>query len=688
MCGDALGRTEDRSRFPGRGDGSCFTFWGLLERRGVDLHQILVGELDAVHFEEDAHGGPGVLGKGGEFLGGDAVVGHLQVVHPAGLLEVNQGGDEVHGFLGVLLAHGLGHVDEPVVEGGAVLHHVGVVGPGDHDEARSVGDLRVIGGQRVLHGVLGAQVVHAHDHARQAAAEGHLLPGGHVLAVLTGPGQVPAHGLDGPEGQHIPHEVVPFPILTVPHVQENPSDRCYYCKHALFARMKELAEARGIAYVVDGSNLDDDGDYRPGHRALHELGIVSPLHDAGFRKQDIRDLSQALGLPTWNKPSFACLASRFPYGEQLTPAGLARVNAAEEYLMAQGFTQFRVRDHGAGTIARIEVPPADIGRLLDPALRAELTARFRELGYQYVTVDLQGYMPAKTGLQSVKAKVSLAMLGDSASSIAYTLSEDALVKVEKSSDPVLKLKSDTVTVTNSTDTGAVFDPATYIAAISDDSGVLPALKISSNVDTAADGNYFVSYTAVDNEGNSTNAVLNVTVKTPQEILDARAEAEAQAQKEAEDAEKKKQEEEQKQKEEALKKAQEEAEAAAAAQGDTSVAEKQYGTSGANPYPGGWSNCTYGAWEATYESTGVSLPNWGNAWNWLGNASASGYSTGRTPAAGSVAVYSHHVAYVDAVSADGTAVHIVEGGFNGHYNSRWVSPNGTGTQGLQGYIYIN
>ncbi len=304
------------------------------------------------------------------------------------------------------------------------------------------------------------------------------------------------------------------------------------------------------------------------------------------------------------------------------------------------------------------------------------------------SVDLQGYMPAKTGLQSVKAKVSLAMLGDSASSIAYTLSEDALVKVEKSSDPVLKLKSDTVTVTNSTDTGAVFDPATYIAAISDDSGVLPALKISSNVDTAADGNYFVSYTAVDNEGNSTNAVLNVTVKTPQEILDARAEAEAQAQKEAEDAEKKKQEEEQKQKEEALKKAQEEAEAAAAAQGDTSVAEKQYGTSGANPYPGGWSNCTYGAWEATYESTGVSLPNWGNAWNWLGNASASGYSTGRTPAAGSVAVYSHHVAYVDAVSADGTAVHIVEGGFNGHYNSRWVSPNGTGTQGLQGYIYIN
>ena len=204
----------------------------------------------------------------------------------------------------------------------------------------------------------------------------HEVLGGEMQAFTAQSDFVPQRDVDDAvafcAAQHIPHEVVPFPILTVPHVQENPSDRCYYCKHALF-------------------NLDDDGDYRPGHRALHELGIVSPLHDAGFRKQDIRDLSQALGLPTWNKPSFACLASRFPYGEQLTPAGLARVNAAEEYLMAQGFTQFRVRDHGAGTIARIEVPPADIGRLLDPALRAELTARFRELGYQYVTVDLQGY---------------------------------------------------------------------------------------------------------------------------------------------------------------------------------------------------------------------------------------------------------------------------------------------------------
>lgn len=189
----------------------------------------------------------------------------------------------------------------------------------------------------------------------------------------------------------IAHALVPFPILTVPHVQENPPDRCYYCKHALFAHMQELAAAHGLQAVVDGSNLDDDGDYRPGHRALKELGIISPLHDAGLHKADIRALSRALGLPTWDKPSFACLASRFPYGQALTPAGLARVNTAEEFLLAHGFTQFRVRDHGS--LARIEVPPQDIDRLLDHDLRTAITERFHALGYQYVTLDLQGYRP-------------------------------------------------------------------------------------------------------------------------------------------------------------------------------------------------------------------------------------------------------------------------------------------------------
>lgn len=187
----------------------------------------------------------------------------------------------------------------------------------------------------------------------------------------------------------IEHHVVPFPILTVPHVKENPEDRCYYCKHALFSHMKEIAAEKGLACVVDGSNLDDDGDYRPGHRALKELGIVSPLHEAGLYKQDIRDLSKALGLPTWDKPSFACLASRFPYGTELTPEGLDRVNLAEEFLMDRGFRQLRVRAHG--NIARIELLPSDIPRMLDESLREKTAAYFRKLGFAYTALDLLGY---------------------------------------------------------------------------------------------------------------------------------------------------------------------------------------------------------------------------------------------------------------------------------------------------------
>lgn len=187
----------------------------------------------------------------------------------------------------------------------------------------------------------------------------------------------------------VEHYIVPFPILTVPHVQENPKDRCYYCKHALFAHMKEVAAEHGLAYVVDGSNLDDDGDYRPGHKALRELAIVSPLHEAGMHKADIRALSKALGLPTWDKPSFACLASRFPYGTVLTPDGLARVNRAEEFLMAKGFRQLRVRAHGE--VARIELLPDDIPRFLEKGLREETAAFFKSIGFAYAALDLLGY---------------------------------------------------------------------------------------------------------------------------------------------------------------------------------------------------------------------------------------------------------------------------------------------------------
>lgn len=193
-------------------------------------------------------------------------------------------------------------------------------------------------------------------------------------------------------GRGIEHVVVPFDTLAIPGVAENPKDRCYLCKHALFSKMAELAQARGLAAVVDGSNLDDDGDYRPGRRALGELGIVSPLHEAGMTKADIRALSKERGLRTWDKPSFACLASRFAYGERLTEDGLGRVNRAEEFLMAKGFRQLRVRVHEDGTLARIELLPEDIGRFFAvEGLCEETEAKLRELGFRYVAIDLRGF---------------------------------------------------------------------------------------------------------------------------------------------------------------------------------------------------------------------------------------------------------------------------------------------------------
>ena len=190
----------------------------------------------------------------------------------------------------------------------------------------------------------------------------------------------------------IEHVVVPFDTLAIPGVVENPENRCYLCKHALFSRMVELAQAHGLAAVVDGSNLDDDGDYRPGRRALQELGIVSPLHAAGMTKADIRTLSKERGLVTWDKPSFACLASRFAYGETLTAEGLDRVNQAEEFLMAKGFRQLRVRVHEDATLARIELLPEDIGRFFATAgLREETEQKLRALGFRYVSLDLRGF---------------------------------------------------------------------------------------------------------------------------------------------------------------------------------------------------------------------------------------------------------------------------------------------------------
>ena len=223
----------------------------------------------------------------------------------------------------------------------------------------------------------------------------HELLGDRAVAVTIRSSTFPKRELDEAaafcRAEGVRHVVIESEELDVPGFVENPPDRCYHCKRELFSKLLAFARENGLAAVLEGSNLDDDGDYRPGHKALKELGIHSPLHDAGLRKQDIRDLSQAFGLPTWNKPSFACLASRFPYGEKLTPEGLTRVNAAEEFLIAHGFTQFRVRDHENGTIARIEIPPKEIPRLAASPLREAVTEKLHALGYRYITLDLQGY---------------------------------------------------------------------------------------------------------------------------------------------------------------------------------------------------------------------------------------------------------------------------------------------------------
>ena len=185
------------------------------------------------------------------------------------------------------------------------------------------------------------------------------------------------------------HEVIDSEELDIPGFAENPPDRCYHCKRELFGKLLAFARENGLAAVLEGSNIDDDGDYRPGRRAIRELGIVSPLHEVGMTKDEIRTLSREMGLPTSDKPSFACLASRFPYGERITAAALARVEKAEQWLLDAGFglRQLRVRSHG--DMARIEVPTDDIPRLA--ARAAEIAAAFKDLGFAYVTLDLLGY---------------------------------------------------------------------------------------------------------------------------------------------------------------------------------------------------------------------------------------------------------------------------------------------------------
>ena len=175
----------------------------------------------------------------------------------------------------------------------------------------------------------------------------------------------------------------------IPGFRQNPVNRCYLCKRALFGKILQKAEQSGMANVAEGSNLDDLDDYRPGLAAIDELGVRSPLREAGLTKQDIRDLAQARGLAVWDKPSYACLASRFVYGEEITKEKLLMADTAEQLLIDLGFRQMRVRMHG--DMARIEVPPQDIGRFLDEGLRHRVCRELKKTGFRYVALDLQGY---------------------------------------------------------------------------------------------------------------------------------------------------------------------------------------------------------------------------------------------------------------------------------------------------------
>ena len=185
------------------------------------------------------------------------------------------------------------------------------------------------------------------------------------------------------------HEVIHTGELERPEYRANPANRCYYCKDELYSRLSALASERGFAVVVDGNNADDRGDYRPGRQAAREHGVRSPLDEADLTKDDIRELAREAGLDSWNEPASACLSSRIPYGQEVSDEKLRQIEQAETVLRDLGFRVFRVRHHD--TVARLEVARSEMARALDPEINARLVAALKDLGYQYVSLDLQGY---------------------------------------------------------------------------------------------------------------------------------------------------------------------------------------------------------------------------------------------------------------------------------------------------------
>ncbi len=217
--------------------------------------------------------------------------------------------------------------------------------------------------------------------------------GEQVLALTVSLRAVPRRELGEAEAfcrqQGIRHRIESVDEFSIPGFADNPPDRCYLCKKTLFRRMLAAAEEEGFAVLMEGSNLDDQGDYRPGLRALQELRVESPLKESGFTKAQIREMSRRLGLFAWDKPSMACLASRFAYGERITPEKMERVEQAEEYLAMLGFGQRRVRMHG--NLARIELLSEELPVMMEDGRYRQVQERLNELGFSYVTLDLKGF---------------------------------------------------------------------------------------------------------------------------------------------------------------------------------------------------------------------------------------------------------------------------------------------------------
>ena len=221
----------------------------------------------------------------------------------------------------------------------------------------------------------------------------HDVLGNNVIAVSARSSTFPQRELNEAaaftETHKIEHIIIDSEELEVDGFSSNPPNRCYLCKRELLGKIRTVADAHGIAHIAEGSNADDEGDYRPGMQAVQESNVLSPLRQVGLTKNEIRQLSKELELPTWNKQSFACLSSRFPYGETITKERLQRIDLAEQFLLDNGFRQVRVRFHG--NLARIETDEEGFQKLSDSELRKRIHSQFKEIGFDYVAMDILGY---------------------------------------------------------------------------------------------------------------------------------------------------------------------------------------------------------------------------------------------------------------------------------------------------------